>query len=134
MTSYYNTNICPKCQSSTNTYRHQHAKIWCPKCGFVLRDEGANHLNEYNDNDAQSNVPTPTLHKPIPLGVKVRTKPGATTESISGEVVGISFENIFFSYIVLLDTPLKTKYGLEKAVAIPGVCLEGVDGTSYALD
>ena len=31
---------CPKCGSGTNTYRHPGAKVWCPKCGFVLREEG----------------------------------------------------------------------------------------------
>jgi transcription initiation factor TFIIIB Brf1 subunit/transcription initiation factor TFIIB len=35
-----NPRICPKCESSTNTYRHPNAKIWCPKCGFVLKEEG----------------------------------------------------------------------------------------------
>ena len=32
--------ICPKCESKTDTYRHPFAKVWCPKCGFVLRQEG----------------------------------------------------------------------------------------------
>lgn len=34
--------ICPKCGSTTNTYRHVGAKVWCHKCGFVLREEGGN--------------------------------------------------------------------------------------------
>lgn len=32
--------ICPKCSNRANTYRHPYAKVWCPKCGFVLREEG----------------------------------------------------------------------------------------------
>lgn len=37
-----NYSQCPKCGSSTSTYRHPHAKVWCPRpdCGFVLREEG----------------------------------------------------------------------------------------------
>lgn len=31
---------CPKCGKSTNTYRHPYAKVWCPKCGYTLREEG----------------------------------------------------------------------------------------------
>jgi ribosomal protein S27E len=31
---------CPKCKSHTNTFRHPYAKVWCPVCGFVLREEG----------------------------------------------------------------------------------------------
>jgi len=32
--------VCEKCGSKTNTYRHPHAKVWCPSCGNVLREEG----------------------------------------------------------------------------------------------
>ena len=31
---------CPQCGHDTNTYRHPNAKVWCPQCGFVLRQEG----------------------------------------------------------------------------------------------
>lgn len=31
---------CPKCGGKTTTYRHLFAKVWCPDCGFVLREEG----------------------------------------------------------------------------------------------
>lgn len=32
--------VCPKCGGPTNTYRHPWAKVWCPKCEYVLREEG----------------------------------------------------------------------------------------------
>ena len=32
--------FCPKCEGPTNTFRHLYAKVWCPKCGYVLREEG----------------------------------------------------------------------------------------------
>ena len=32
---------CPKCGAGTNTYKHPWAKVWCPKCGYVLREEGS---------------------------------------------------------------------------------------------
>lgn len=31
---------CPKCDGKTNTFRHLFAKVWCPKCNHVLREEG----------------------------------------------------------------------------------------------
>ena len=31
--------FCPKCNGRTSTYRHSSAKIWCTKCGFVVREE-----------------------------------------------------------------------------------------------
>jgi ribosomal protein S27E len=35
-----NLRICPICNSPTNTYIHPFAKVWCPECGHVLREEG----------------------------------------------------------------------------------------------
>lgn len=37
---YINLFKCPKCGSPTSTYRHMLGKVWCPKCGHVLRQEG----------------------------------------------------------------------------------------------
>jgi ribosomal protein S27E len=37
---YINLWNCPKCQGPTNTFRHPFAKVWCPACGHVLREEG----------------------------------------------------------------------------------------------
>ena len=35
-----NSRVCPKCGGNTNTYRHPNAKIWCMRCGYVIREEG----------------------------------------------------------------------------------------------
>ncbi|MBF0350920.1 MAG: hypothetical protein HQM11_07790 [SAR324 cluster bacterium] len=32
--------FCPYCNTRTSTYRHPFAKVWCPKCGLVIREEG----------------------------------------------------------------------------------------------
>lgn len=32
--------LCPKCGGKTNTFRHPYAKVWCERCGYVLREEG----------------------------------------------------------------------------------------------
>lgn len=32
--------LCPMCNSKTTTARHFNAKIVCPKCEYVLREEG----------------------------------------------------------------------------------------------
>lgn len=32
--------VCPVCGGPTDTYRHPWAKVWCPSCGYVLREEG----------------------------------------------------------------------------------------------
>jgi len=45
---------CPKCGGNTNNYRHPYAKIWCTRCGFVLRNEGN---REYNDVSSYSIKP-----------------------------------------------------------------------------
>jgi ribosomal protein L37AE/L43A len=135
MNTNYNTNTCPVCGSKTHTYKHVYAKIWCSKCGFVLRNEGSKTLNDYSSYLSKllenNEIPTPVFHKPIPLGTKVRTKENALNKILTGEVVGVSFENVFFCYIVLLDEPIQTKHGLERAATIPGTCLESIDGTSF---
>jgi len=39
-------NKCPKCNSvEISSYRHPDSKIWCDKCGFVLREEGSSEYN-----------------------------------------------------------------------------------------
>lgn len=37
---YINLFICPVCGGNTDTFRHPFAKVWCPNCGHVLREEG----------------------------------------------------------------------------------------------
>jgi ribosomal protein S27AE len=49
-----NTNICPKCGGPTNTYRHINAKIWCSKCGFILKEEGVPWTKKFTQEEIDS--------------------------------------------------------------------------------
>ena len=40
---------CPVCMRNTTTYRHPYAKVWCPSCGFVLREEGDRNPYSYKE-------------------------------------------------------------------------------------
>ena len=40
MSREINLFICPVCGKNTDTFRHPFAKVWCPSCGHVLREEG----------------------------------------------------------------------------------------------
>lgn len=35
-----NLGNCPKCGTATTICRHPYSRVWCPRCGHVLRDEG----------------------------------------------------------------------------------------------
>jgi hypothetical protein len=73
---------------------------------------------------------TPTLHKPVPIGSKVRVE----DTSITGEVVGISSMHVIFQYIILLDNPIEDEYGIHKAIVYPGSLLEALDGSNWKID
>jgi ribosomal protein S27E len=45
---YRNLRICPRCGGNTNTYRHAYAKVWCPNCECVLRNEGDQTIQHKN--------------------------------------------------------------------------------------
>lgn len=78
-------------------------------------------------------TPQPIAHKPIPMETRVII-PGAAigqADSLTGVVVGISYAHIFFSYIVLLDSPLQSPYGLQRAISVPGGILEAPDGSNW---
>jgi hypothetical protein len=52
--------ICPRCFKDTNTFRHPHARCWCPHCGYVLREEGDTSLYDYKKhliNIVQTSIP-----------------------------------------------------------------------------
>jgi hypothetical protein len=68
----------------------------------------------------------PTMHLAIPLGSKVKTKEGMGYPSLKGEVTGIAYAHIFFSYVVSLDSDyfFTNEYGTHKAVCLPGQGLE----------
>ncbi len=82
--------------------------------------------------------PPPTLHKPVPMGTRVLVpehymglKDGKPYE---GEVVGVAFFHVIYSYIVLLDAPFESSYGVIKAVTVTGGELVGTDGTDWKID
>lgn len=73
---------------------------------------------------------TPTMHRPIPMGVRVRPISGnGYPDGLVGEVVGISCMHVIFHYIVLLDRPIDTPEGSVRAISIPGPLLENESGT-----
>lgn len=84
----------------------------------------------------ETSVLQPTLHKPVPMGSRVKVPKyfHSSSAELWGEVVGISFAHVIFGYIVLLDEPLETLYGPQKAVVVNGPELEGPDGTNWRLD
>lgn len=73
----------------------------------------------------------PTLHKSIPLQTRVivpESYLGPDRESYAGRVVGISFLHVIFMYIVLLDVPVETEYGLTSAICVNGAELMNEQG------
>ena len=78
---------------------------------------------------------THTLHKPLPMNSRVIIPSGYINDKeFHGTVVGISFLHIIFSYIVLLDNPVDTEYGEQRAVVVQGSALEGEDGSNWRLN
>lgn len=76
----------------------------------------------------------PTLHKPVPLGTRVRVVGLSEAHpSITGEVAGIASCHVIFIYIILLDTPIVDGYGAHRAIPCSGTMLEGLDGTTWKL-
>lgn len=72
----------------------------------------------------------PTLHKPVPMGARVRVPPHFLGHTATGTVVGISFVHVVFSYIVLMDEPFPSEYGECRALCVGGAELDSEDGKS----
>ena len=73
----------------------------------------------------------PTLHKPVPLQTQVIVPLhylGPDRESYQGRVVGIASMHIIFTYIILLDVPVETEYGLTSAITVGGPELMNASG------
>ncbi len=69
----------------------------------------------------------PTLHKPVPMNSRVALPEEWLGRHATGTVVGIASIHVVFQYIVLLDTPIVSEYGEQKAVVCGGpqlTCLE----------
>lgn len=74
---------------------------------------------------------TPTLHKPVPLQIRVKVPGiyiGDSTSEATGRVVGIASMHVIFTYIVLLDKTVETAEGPTDAVVVPGSELMNEEG------
>ena len=77
----------------------------------------------------------PTLHKPIPMGAKVRVPDNYLGRPATGEVVGIASMHVIFIYIVLLDVPYEDKdYGTFRAITVQGSELSDLNGGNWKLE
>lgn len=73
----------------------------------------------------------PTLHKPVPIGTRVRIPENYSKEKsqpLLGVVAGISSMHVIFTYIVILDKSLNSEFGELKAVVVVGPDLISEDG------
>ncbi len=69
----------------------------------------------------------PTLHKPVPMNSRIALPEEWLGKPATGTVVGIASLHVVFQYIVLLDSPIVSEYGEQKAVVCGGpqlTCLE----------
>lgn len=73
----------------------------------------------------------PTLHKPVPMGAKVRLPQEWFGKTVTGEVVGVASIHVLYTYIILLDDPITNEIGVQRACVCPGPQLEGLDGTNW---
>lgn len=74
---------------------------------------------------------TPTMHKSIPMNTRVVIPKGNYyPEDLVGTVVGISSVFVIFYYIVLLDVPIISEYGEQRAISVRGSVLESEDRLS----
>lgn len=76
----------------------------------------------------------PTLHKPVPMGARVKLTAPYVQDEAYGEVVGISSTHVIFNYIVLLDKPVESPYGTIRALSVVGSHLEGENGENWRLE
>lgn len=83
-----------------------------------------------------NHIYTPTMHKPIPMGTRVRlVKDSGFPNNLGmGEVVGIASMHVIFNYIVLFDEPFQTEYGTHRAISVMGTLLEKEDGSNFRLN
>ena len=77
--------------------------------------------------------PAPTLHDPVPMGVRVKVPGHYHNENgeVWGEVQGVASAHVIWTYIVVLDEALATPFGVVRAVTVPGPELEGERGAHW---
>lgn len=74
----------------------------------------------------------PTLHKPVPMGTRVKVQAGyVKPEAVTGTVIGVSFMHVVFGDIVLLDHEIDTEFGIQRGVSVIGTALESEDGLTH---
>lgn len=77
------------------------------------------------------NMNQPTLHKPVPIGTRVRIPENYYKEKNKlrfGTVAGIASMHVIFTYIIILDELLDSEFGELKAVVVNGPELISEDG------
>ena len=77
----------------------------------------------------------PTMHKPVPMGARVKIPDYYGMGGEWGVVAGIASTHVIFHYIVILDKPFNDPdYGEVKAVSVIGSELEGENGEHWRLE
>lgn len=77
----------------------------------------------------------PTLHKPVPMGQRVRVPKHYLGKDATGTVEGISFMHVIFVYIVRLDEPHPSEHGEIRCITVGGADLDSEDGlTNWRLE
>lgn len=78
----------------------------------------------------------PTLHHAVPLHSRVLIPLNYHKdkgERRAGTVTGIASMHVIFGYIVTLDAPLETEYGIVTTVVVNGPELESTDGSNWRI-
>lgn len=78
----------------------------------------------------KSTQPGPTMHKPVPMGTRVR-RPldrGTGYPHFVGTVVGIASCHVIYHYIVVIDQPIDVDNEMHSTISVPGTLLDSEDG------
>lgn len=77
----------------------------------------------------------PAFHKPIPMGTRVIVPKHYVGEEVKGEVIGVSFAHVIFTYMVLLDKPIPSPYGdgTIRGICVSGTELKGENGEDWRI-
>jgi hypothetical protein len=64
----------------------------------------------------------PALHEEFPMKSYVEIN-NRRNPIMRGIIRGIAQADVIFTYIVELDSPIETEFGVVECVVVPGVCL-----------
>ena len=77
-------------------------------------------------------MPLPTMHKPIPMMTRVLLPDYVFNSRSYGNVVGVSSQGVFFTYIIELDKEIFIEdVGNVLFVSISGLELRDSEGNSW---